>query len=111
MGYKPQAFAREVNLFYFTEDGGRERIIFDNEKYAVLHTEIKWTESEILDELNRLPENFSPNVITRPLYQSMILPDVAFVGGGGEIAYWMERKKQFNYCNVFFSVPNKKKIR
>jgi bacillithiol biosynthesis cysteine-adding enzyme BshC len=102
MGYKPQAFAREVNLFYFTKEGGRERITFDNEIYAVLNTEIKWTESEILDELNRLPENFSPNVITRPLYQSMILPDVAFVGGGGEIAYWMERKKQFTYCNVFF---------
>lgn len=67
-----------------------------------MNTNIHWNEKEILEQLNKFPENFSPNVVTRPLYQSLILPDVAFVGGGGEIAYWIERKEQFNYFNVFY---------
>ncbi|MBK6363298.1 MAG: bacillithiol biosynthesis BshC [Saprospiraceae bacterium] len=102
LGYKPQAHAREINLFYFTEEGGRERITFQNNIFHILNTNIHWNEKEILEQLNKFPENFSPNVVTRPLYQSLILPDVAFVGGGGEIAYWIERKEQFNYFNVFY---------
>ncbi|MBK6784545.1 MAG: bacillithiol biosynthesis BshC [Saprospiraceae bacterium] len=75
---------------------------FQNNIFHILNTNIHWNEKEILEQLNKFPENFSPNVVTRPLYQSLILPDVAFVGGGGEIAYWIERKEQFNYFNVFY---------
>lgn len=103
-GYKPQAFPRPINLFYFTEDGGRERVLMADELYTVNGTAIQWTKEEILSELNKRPENFSPNVVLRPVYQESILPDLAFVGGGGEIAYWMERKEQFRAFNVFFPV-------
>lgn len=101
-GYKPQAFPRPINLFYFTEEGARERVTHENGFYGVVGTDIRWTKEEVIADLYKRPENFSPNVVLRPLYQESILPDIAFVGGGGEIAYWMERKEQFKAFNVFF---------
>ena len=47
-------------------------------------------------------KHFSPNVILRPLYQETILPNVAFVGGGSEVAYWMELKDLFDAVHVPF---------
>jgi bacillithiol synthase len=47
-------------------------------------------------------ERFSPNVILRPVFQEMILPNVAFIGGGGEIAYWLELKNVFDAAGAFF---------
>jgi uncharacterized protein YllA (UPF0747 family) len=48
------------------------------------------------------PERFSANVILRGVFQEMILPNIAFIGGGGEIAYWLELKKVFEACEVPF---------
>lgn len=99
LGFKAQAFAREVNVFYLSK-GARDRIIFQNGEYLI--GDATFSKDEILGLLEKSPENFSPNVILRPLYQEFSLPDIAFVGGGGEIAYWMERKKQFAHFGVFF---------
>ena len=38
----------------------------------------------------------------RPLYQEVILPNLAYIGGGGELAYWFQLKDMFNANNVFF---------
>jgi uncharacterized protein YllA (UPF0747 family) len=57
---------------------------------------------EVIAELHEYPDRFSPNVILRPLYQEFILPNLAFLGGGGEIAYWVERKSQFEAAGVAF---------
>jgi bacillithiol synthase len=103
LGYKNQAFPREINLFYM-RDGLRERIVAENGSYKVLNTDFSFTEKEILEEVKAYPEYFSPNVVLRPLYQEMVLPNLAYVGGGGELAYWLERKSQFDYFNVSFPV-------
>ncbi len=100
LGFKSQAFARPINLFYLG-DGFRERIEFRESKYHVLNQNISFSEEEILLELNQHPERFSPNVVMRPIYQEVILPNLAYIGGGGELAYWLERKEQF----LFFNVP------
>jgi len=39
-------------------------------------------------------------VILRGLYQSTVLPDIAFIGGGGETAYWLELKNLFDNYSV-----------
>ncbi len=99
--YKIQVNPREINLFYL-KDNLRERILFEKNKYAVLNTNISFTEKEILDEVENFPERFSPNVIMRPLYQEVILPNLAYIGGGGELAYWLELKSYFTKVNVTF---------
>jgi len=101
LGYKVQVNAREINLFYLSE-GIRERIIKEENNYFVNDTEIKFSASEILEELENYPERFSPNVIMRPLYQEVILPNLCYVGGGGELAYWLELKKYFQASAITF---------
>ncbi len=99
--YKIQVNPREINLFYLTK-GLRERIIEKNGSYYVNDTEIKWSKSELLKHLHENPERFSPNVIMRPLYQEVILPNLCYIGGGGELAYWFELKAYFETVNVPF---------
>ncbi|MFB3387833.1 bacillithiol biosynthesis cysteine-adding enzyme BshC [Flavobacterium sp. LAR06] len=99
--YTVQVNPREINLFYI-EDDLRERIIFENDKYYVNNTKISFSKEEIFKLLESNPEKFSPNVIMRPLYQEIILPNLCYIGGGGEIAYWLELKSFFEAVNITF---------
>ena len=101
-GFKPQAFCRPINLFYM-DDGIRERIEpTEDGGFIRVDSRISYTKAEILKELHSHPERFSPNVILRPLYQEYTLPNLAYIGGGGELAYWLERKTQFEAVGVHF---------
>lgn len=102
-GYNVQVNPREINLFYLTENG-RERIVEEDGKYEVLDTDIVFTKEDLQRELAAHPEKFSPNVIMRPLYQEVILPNLCYIGGGGEIAYWLELKSFFETVKVPFPV-------
>jgi bacillithiol biosynthesis cysteine-adding enzyme BshC len=101
--YSVQAHPRNINLFYLKDDI-RERIIKTGNLFAVYNTEIRFTEQELYFELNHYPERFSPNVILRGLFQEMILPNVAFIGGGGELAYWFQLKDLFTHYATPFPV-------
>lgn len=101
LGYHAQIHAREINLFYLM-DGFRERIVKENNAYATVDGTYKFTEEEIIKEVENTPERFSPNVVLRPLYQESILPNLCYVGGPGEIAYWLQLQKVFEVNNVSF---------
>ena len=101
--YSVQVNPREINLFYI-EDNLRERIIFEKDQYYVNNTRISFSKDEILKLLESNPEKFSPNVIMRPLYQEIILPNLCYIGGGGEIAYWLELKSFFDSVNISFPI-------
>ena len=102
-GYHAQVNPREINLFYL-EDNLRERIIYTDGKYQVNNTSLVFSEVEMLELLQKHPEKFSPNVIMRPLYQEVVLPNLAYIGGGGEIAYWLELKSYFKSQKVTFPI-------
>jgi bacillithiol biosynthesis cysteine-adding enzyme BshC len=97
-GFKPQVHAREINLFYVS-DQKRERII-KREKSIEIESRGILTEKEIVAEIAQFPERFSPNVVLRPIYQECILPNLAYVGGGGEMAYWLQFNQAFNSFNI-----------
>ena len=101
--YSVQAHPREINLFYL-KDNIRERITQAGEGFEVLNTDIKFTREALELELGNHPERFSPNVILRGIYQETILPNIAFIGGGGELAYWLQLKELFQHYNVPFPV-------
>ena len=103
LGYKTQVNGRDINFFYLKDDL-RERLIFENNKYLVNHTEISFTEAELRTEIESHPERFSPNVVMRPMYQEVILPNIAYIGGGAEVAYWMQLKANFDYYKIDFPV-------
>lgn len=103
LNYKIQVNPREINLFYLKE-GFRERIIEKEGKFFIHGTQETFSKEEILNLVESEPEKFSPNVITRPLYQEVILPNLAYIGGGGELAYWFELKKYFEAVKVTFPI-------
>jgi bacillithiol biosynthesis cysteine-adding enzyme BshC len=87
------------------KDNMRERIVKSDESgFEVLNSELKFTEEEIITELNNYPERFSPNVVLRPVYQQKILPNLAYIGGPAEVAYWLEYKEMFDSNKVFYPV-------
>lgn len=90
-----QLGAREINFFYL-DNQLRSRIVKENDYYTVLETNLKFSESEILELINNSPEKFSPNAVLRPLYQETILPNVAYIGGNAEVNYWLQLKEIFD---------------
>jgi len=101
--YGIQVNPREINYFYLI-DGVRERLVERDGKFYVNDTKIEFSQAEILAELENYPERFSPNVIARPLYQEVILPNLCYIGGGGELAYWLQLKAMFEEMKVPFPV-------
>ena len=101
--YKIQVNPREINLFYLSKNS-RERIVLENGVYKVNNTSITFSKSEILEAVEENSLDFSPNVIMRPLYQEVVLPNICYLGGGGEIAYWLELKAYFKKVNIPFPI-------
>jgi uncharacterized protein YllA (UPF0747 family) len=112
-----QAGGRELNLFYLTENN-RERIEVHNSQltthnsqparpgggFTIHNSQLSFDKDAIKKELHEHPERFSPNVILRPVLQELLLPNIAFIGGGGELAYWLELKKVFAAVGVPYPV-------
>ncbi len=103
VNYNVQANPREINLFYL-KDNTRERIEEKDAKFYILNTSLSFTQDEIKKELQDHPERFSPNVILRGLFQETVLPNIAFIGGSGEMAYWLQLKELFEHYNVVYPV-------
>ncbi len=103
VGYKLQANPREVNLFYLKDDI-RDRIVKVKDKFITNDSRFTFDEKEILSELEEHPERFSPNVILRGIYQEIILPNLVYIGGGGEIAYWLQLKDLFGFYEIPYPV-------
>lgn len=101
--YKVQANPREINLFYLKDDI-RERITGNSSHFSVNTLELSFEREQIVQELVQFPDRFSPNVVLRGLFQETILPNIAFIGGGSEVAYWLELKNLFNHYQVPFPV-------
>ena len=100
-GYPVQVNPRPINLFYLDEKG-RDRILRHKDGFAIMGRDLLWSQKEMEQILTAHPENFSPNVLLRPLYQESILPNLAYCGGWGELAYWMQLKGLFEEGGVHF---------
>ncbi len=101
--YKVQAGGREINLFYLI-DNKRERIEQAGDLYEVRTLGLQFSKEKIVTELKDHPERFSANVILRGAFQETVLPNIAFIGGGGELAYWLELKDVFEAVQIPYPV-------
>jgi bacillithiol biosynthesis cysteine-adding enzyme BshC len=101
LGVHIQVNPREINFFYMTGKL-RERLVFEDGVYKVLNTDVSFTEEALRQEIKKNPAKFSPNVVMRPMYQECILPNIAYIGGGAEVVYWLELKANFDFYGVDF---------
>ena len=103
-GFSTQVHARECNFFYLTDEY-RSRIVKNEDgRYEVLNQDVTFTAEELVKEIDSYPERFSPNVVMRPLYQEVILPNLAYIGGGAEIAYWLQFKANFDQYGIPYPI-------
>lgn len=101
LGYKTQIFCRDINFFYLA-DGIRSRLELVDGRYNVVDTDLSFSKEEIEKMIAEEPERFSPNVILRPVYQEMILPNIAYAGGPAEVIYWLQLKEVFAHFRIPF---------
>lgn len=99
-GYHPQVHSREINFFYL-ENNLRARIEQDRDRFRIVDTDLLFSKQQVEEMIENSPEKFSPNVILRPVYQEVILPNLAYVGGPAEVVYWLQLKEVFKH----FSIP------
>lgn len=99
---KVQVNPREINLFYLGEN--RERIDAFGDDFILSESGRKFSREEILIALENHPEKFSPNALLRPVYQETILPNIAYIGGNAEVAYWLEMPDFFAEIGLPFPV-------
>jgi len=98
-GYDVQVTPREINVFY-ADKSLRERIVSENGKFKILNTNLEFTKAELESKIENETEKFSPNVVLRPMYQQKILPNAVYVGGPGELAYWLQYKAMFEEAKI-----------
>jgi bacillithiol synthase len=101
LGYHTQISPREINLFYL-EEQLRERIVKEESGFGVQNSDIRFNKDDILKMARSNPEKMSPNVVLRPLYQEVILPNLAYIGGPSEVPYWLQLKGIFDHYAVPF---------
>ena len=102
--YKLQINGREVNFFYLHPEFGRRLIKPEGNHFKLNDTEVILTADELKTDIENYPERFSPNVVLRPVYQELILPNLAYIGGPAEVAYWLQLQQVFEVHKVPFPV-------
>lgn len=75
-------------LFDISRPGKRLRIVAHEGGYS--HALEQWSTQDLCRLIDEEPARFSPDALLRPIYQEHILPNVAYTGGGGEVAYWLQ---------------------
>jgi len=108
--YGLQVHPREINLFY-SGTKGRERLESKNGSIQTLSGELLGNLNDIDTWLPNKVADLSANVVLRPVYQEVILPNIAYIGGPGELTYWMQLKGVFDHFSVPFPIlENRKSI-
>lgn len=110
-GYRPQVHRRlhDVNFFYLF-DSLRCRLVQRGKRVIVEHPMKKqvltqFAFDDLLGHAERHWENFSPNVVMRPLVQDYALPTVAYVAGPAEFTYLAQIRPVYELFGVVPAQP------
>lgn len=95
----------EANFFLHLETG-RHKVVWMDQTARAIHPVSgaeagSWTRREMLRELERHPDIFSPNAALRPVVQDAVLPNLAYVGGPAEVLYHAQIKPLYEEFGVF----------
>lgn len=104
--FHQQASTDDSLLFLLDEKLGRVRIHHMNGTWSSSNGR-KWTSPELKKLVEKHPKQFSPNVFFRPLLQDALLPNIGYVAGPGELAYFGQMKGLYKLfgMNMPFIIP------
>lgn len=97
-GYHLQVQKHEQATHLFLNLDGRKPIYRAGDRFTV--AEKSFTLDNLLSLLHNEPERFSPDVLTRPLFQSTLFPVAAQMGGPSEIAYFAQGNALFELFDL-----------
>ena len=91
-GYHQQVKVTEASTLLFAiRDGQRLPIHRANANHNDFRVEsAKLNRDALLAQIADAPQQFSPNVLLRPLVQDYLLPTLGYIGGPAEIAYFAQ---------------------
>ncbi len=101
--YHAQVKVKPVNLF-INYEGGRYLIEPGENEFRLKGKRKRFTKEELLEEIDNYPENFSPNVLLRPVCQDYIFPNAFYVGGPGEISYFAQLKPLYDFYTLPYPI-------
>jgi bacillithiol biosynthesis cysteine-adding enzyme BshC len=95
-GYHAQVLVAEGgSMLFLLDEATGERVSL--RRMAPSDGQAQWkagtraySTAELLAILEATPERLSPNALLRPVFQDMLLPTAAYVGGPAEIAYFAQ---------------------
>lgn len=87
--YHAQVKVKPLNLFY-SDESGRHPLEPSENEFKLKGKKKRFTKEDLLDYIDTYPENFSPNVVLRPIAQDYLIPTGIYVGGPGEISYFAQ---------------------
>ena len=96
-GYHQQVKVADSSVLLFTLRNGARTAIHhryqNGEDEFVIGSEgnaEKVSREELLERIDSAPEQFSPNVLLRPIVEDYVLPTLAYTGGAAETAYFAQ---------------------
>ena len=101
--YRPEISALKSNIFYLS-DSRRIKINYDKGCFSTNDNCHQWSQFELLKEIEKYPERFSPNVLLRPLYQERLMNNIMYIGGPSETSYWIQLVSMFSCRKQSFPI-------
>lgn len=96
-GYHQQVKVTPSSVLVFTTQNGARTAIHhrsQNEPHqftiGIDENAEKISQADLLNRLGSAPEQFSPNVLLRPIVEDYLLPTLAYTGGPAEAAYFAQ---------------------
>jgi len=88
----------ETTLLFWSVSGRREPVRRKNGSFIVGESEL--TPRQLMEAIDRKPEEFSPSALLRPVIQDSILPTAAYIGGPSEVAYMAQAQVVYRTLGV-----------
>lgn len=92
--YHRQAAVTYSNWFLIGDHGERLKLHYEQGYWSTSEGH-SFSTHELKELVGRNPGCLSPNVFMRPILQDLMLPNVAYVAGPGEVAYYAQMKGMY----------------